>query len=357
MFSGAGGLDLGVEQAGFTVRACVEFVPERRRTLKLNQPKYMPKAVVVEDSGGDVTKLSTEAILERAGLKKGAVSLVFGGPPCQPFSKSAYWVPGRPENLLNDPRAAMLKEFARVVKEARPSAFLLENVFGLKYKTAKPALEALVVALKDAGYNVSEPTVLNAADYGVPQRRERTFVIGVIDGEKLHFPGPTHAPPKSVAAQVGSLKPYVTCQEAIGDLDDGTVGEGESVGGRWGHLLPEIPPGRNYLYYTSHEKHPKPVFEWRSRFWSFLLKLDPNEVSWTIQASPGPYIGPFHWRNRRLRISEIKRIQTFPDDYQLCGPKRTQWSQIGDAVPPLLGKAVAMSVREQLQLRHAIAAK
>jgi len=225
----------------------------------------------------------------------------------------------------------------------------------LKYKTAKPALEALVATLKEAGYNVSEPTVLNAANYGVPQRRERTFVIGVVDGGKLRFPESTHAPPKSVAVQVGSMKEYVTCKEAIGDLDDGTVSEDEKVKGKWGHLLLEIPAGRNYLYYTSHENHPKPIFGWRTRFWSFLLKLDPNDISWTIQANPGPYIGPFHWKNRRLRISEIKRLQTFPDDYQLHGPKRVQWAQVGDAVPPLLSKAVAAAVREQLALRRTVA--
>jgi len=319
--------------------------------LRGNQPRHFPQANIIEEKDGDVTQLSTDHILLAAELRSGEVDLVCGGPPCQPFSKSAYWVPGRLDSLLNDPRAAMLKEFSRIVKEAQPRAFLLENVFGLKYKTAKPALDALVESLREAGYRVTVPTVLNAADYGVPQRRERTFVMGARNGMKsspLVFPLATHGPPIKNTRLIVVLKDYVTCKEAIGDLDDGIVAEDEKVKGRWGHLLPEIPPGKNYLYYTEHENHPSPKFVWRSRFWSFLLKLDPNDVSWTIQASPGPYIGPFHWNNRRLRISEIKRLQTFPEDYQLSGTKREQWSQIGDAVPPRLAMAIGQAIRRQL---------
>jgi DNA (cytosine-5)-methyltransferase 1 len=359
LFSGAGGLDLGIERAGFTIRACIEKDPVRRETLRSNQPKYLPEAAIVDENGGDITRLTTETILSRAGLKRGDVDLVCGGPPCQPFSKSAYWVPGRLEALLDDPRAAMLKEFARVVKEAYPRAFLLENVFGLKYKTAKTALDALERALQEAGYKVTDPTVLYAADYGVPQRRERTFIIGIRDGvdaSKLRFPPPTHRPSGSLDGDLlGDLEPYVTCREAIGDVDSNIIEDSLRVGGKWGHLLPQIPPGKNYLYFTEHEKHPKPLFKWRSKFWSFLLKLDPDDISWTIQAQPGPYVGPFHWTNRRLTIAEIKRLQTFPDDYQFSGSKRVQWAQIGDAVPPRLAFVLGQAIRKQLvemELQH-----
>jgi DNA (cytosine-5)-methyltransferase 1 len=138
----------------------------------------------------------------------------------------------------------------------------------------------------------------------------------------------------------------VTTGEALGDLmerDDLAEPE-EAVNGRYGHLLPDIPPGDNYLFYTEKRGHAKPLFGWRKRYWSFLLKLDPNQPSPTIQAQPGPYVGPFHWLNRRLRIAEIKRLQTFPDDYELVGTRRSAQVQIGNAVPPMLAEQVARAL-------------
>jgi DNA (cytosine-5)-methyltransferase 1 len=113
-------------------------------------------------------------------------------------------------------------------------------------------------------------------------------------------------------------------------------------------LLPEIPPGRNYLHYTAHEGHPNPLFEWRSRYWTFLLKLDPDRPCPTIQGQPGPYVGPFHWDNRRLRIPELKRLQGFPDDYELDGNRREIQLQIGNSVPPPLARSVAQAILKQL---------
>src|SRR5205823_8904488 len=115
----------------------------------------------------------------------------------------------------------------------------------------------------------------------------------------------------------------------------------EHVNGRYGHLLPAIPPGDNYLFYTEKRGHSSPLFEWRSRYWSFLLKLDPLQPSPTIQAQPGPYVGPFHWENRRLRVGEIKRLFTFPDEFELVGTRVSVQAQLGNAVPPLLAETVA----------------
>lgn len=158
------------------------------------------------------------------------------------------------------------------------------------------------------------------------------------------MPQPTHTGPheRRIWASCGQL-PHVTTGEAIGDL----VGRkdlaepGESVEGKYGHLLPEIPPGDNYLFYTAKRGHSSPVFGWRKRYWSFLLKLDPDQPSPTIQAQPGPYVGPFHWTNRRLRGLEIKRLQTFPDHFVICGNRRSVQRQVGNAVPPLLGRRIA----------------
>ena len=102
----------------------------------------------------------------------------------------------------------------------------------------------------------------------------------------------------------------------------------------------QIPPGKNYFELTPRDGHPKPIFKTNKKFWSFLLKLDPFKPSWTVPAQPGPWVGPLHWANRRLRVPEIAAIQSFPEDYIFKGSRRSIQKQIGNAVPPLLGKAI-----------------
>ncbi len=116
-------------------------------------------------------------------------------------------------------------------------------------------------------------------------------------------------------------------------------------------VLAEIPPGGNYLHYTAHERHPEPLFEWRSRYWTFLLKLDPKRPSPTIQGQPGPYVGPFHWENRRLRTPELRRLQSFPDEFVFAGSRRDIQLQVGNSVPPPLALAVASRIRAQMAHR------
>ena len=116
------------------------------------------------------------------------------------------------------------------------------------------------------------------------------------------------------------------------------------AGSRHKDLLKEIPPGDNYLFFTDKRGHPKPQFKWRSRYWSFLLKLSPKRPSWTIQASHSNNMGPFHWKNRFLRINELKRIQTFDDDVIVLGSYKDQWRQIGNAVPPKLSNVFAKDI-------------
>ena len=142
----------------------------------------------------------------------------------------------------------------------------------------------------------------------------------------------------------------------IGDLEDldDLASPDEAVNGKYGHLLAEIPPGGNYLHYTEKLGHPEPLFRWRGRYWTFLLKLDPNRPASTIQSSPGPYVGPFHWSDRRLREIEVKRLQTFPDDYVVVAKNRRSWQhQLGNAVPPRLAEIVARPLAEALRARRA----
>jgi DNA (cytosine-5)-methyltransferase 1 len=229
-----------------------------------------------------------------------------------------------------------------VLSEARPRTFLLEEVFALAYRNHNARwLRLLLDTFAELGYKVRCETLL-AADYGVPQRRQRLIIVGSLDGEP-GFPERTHSGPHETRIWDASMPPHVTTGEAIGDLaerDDSAEPE-EVVGGKYGHLLPAIPPGDNYLFYTEKRGHPEPLFGWRKRYWNFLLKLDPGQPSPTIQAQPGPYVGPFHWDNRRLRLPEIKRLQTFPDDYALVGTRRSAQKQIGNAVPPALAEKIA----------------
>jgi DNA (cytosine-5)-methyltransferase 1 len=334
LFSGAGGLDLGVERAGYRVRASVELDRDASETLR----RSFPGSTVLER---DIRTLPAEEILAAANLARGDAALLVGGPPCTPFSKSGNWLEYKRKGL--DPEASLLDHYLRVLYGTLPVTFLLENVYGLAYRNHNaPWLEKLLVAARDLGYQVRY-RVLLAADYGVPQRRQRLFVLGSREDEP-GFPDPTHSGPHETRTSYDrALSAHVTTGEAIGDLEerDDLFEPEEVVNGKYGHLLPGIPPGDNYLFYTAKRGHPAPLFGWRKRFWSFLLKLSPDEPSPTIQAQPGPYVGPFHWRNRRLRLPEIKRLQTFPDDYEIVGSRRSAQVQIGNAVPPLLAEQIA----------------
>ncbi len=332
LFSGAGGLDAGLEQAGFRFLAAVETDPVRVETLKSN----MPHVRVMQQ---DVRRLSAAELLDTAGACRGELALVAGGPPCQPFSKAALWRGRREADL----RANLVLEFARVVSELSPFAFILENVPGLAGKLGRGIFDQFIAVISKSYRVVYD--IMDAAEYGVPQRRKRLIAVGIRRdlGVCPDLPKPTHGPRADTT--------FVTAGEAIGDLDDGCVKRDEVPQGKWGHLLSRIPPGMNYIWLT--EKHSsRPIFRYRSRYWSFLLKLHPELPSWTIPARPGPYTGPFHWRSRRLRIPEVKRLQSFPDSWTLAGSTREQWQQLGDATPPLLarrlGESLMIALKEAL---------
>ena len=195
----------------------------------------------------------------------------------------------------------------------------------------------------ELGYNITFK-VVNCANYGVPQTRKRFFCIGVKkELPEFVFPEETHADPDKNSEK----KPWITCGEVIGDFDFITDEEKEQRPGAKDYdLLCEIPAGDNYLYFTEKRGYPNPKFKWKSRYWTFLLKLTPDRPSWTIQASFSTNQGPFHWRNRFLRIEELKRIQTIPDEYELCGDFKEQWRQVGNAVPSDMAYVIASAIKE-----------
>jgi DNA (cytosine-5)-methyltransferase 1 len=344
LFSGAGGLDLGTEAAGFRTAAAVEINEDAADTMEKNFHDLV--SPVFRHSILDV---QTRELLRAAGLQgRERPELLVGGPPCTPFSKSGFWLEWKRAGL--DPDASLLQAYTRVLAEARPRAFILENVYALTYKNkaSQPAFKRLLEEIDAAGYQFRFG-VLNAADYGVPQLRPRLFVVGTPKGTRLpELPEPSHGGRWERRSTGGGELPHVTTGEALRGLVTAPEPE-EVLGGTWGHLLADIPPGDNYLHYTAERGHPHPVFKWRSRYWSFLLKLSPDRPSPTIQAQPGPNVGPFHWENRRLRVPEIRRLFTFPDDFALVGRRASVQAQIGNAVPPLLARRVAECVADAVR--------
>jgi DNA (cytosine-5)-methyltransferase 1 len=299
-----------------------------------------------------VEDVSTRTLLAAGRLKVGEADVLIGGPPCQPFSKSGYWSKGD-SGRLHDPRANTLAEFIRVLREAQPKTFLLENVSGLAYTGKEEGFRFLLdeIARINAAigtrYKVSAQ-ILNAAWYGVPQTRERIILVGSRDGRDFQFPRPYFYDSDAKQERLLSdAQPYRTAWDALAGLGRPDDVEETVMRGRWADLLPSIPEGANYLHHTDRGSG-LPLFGWRRRYWSFLLKLSKRRPAWTLTAQPGPSIGPFHWENRRLGRTELLRLQTFPHGYVVLGSLADAQRQIGNAVPSALAEVIAWEIRRQL---------
>jgi DNA (cytosine-5)-methyltransferase 1 len=341
LFTGAGGLDLGFEAAGFEVAAAVEMDAEAVTTLRKNRDW-----TVIDR---DIHTVTSKEMLGAGALGAGEADALIGGPPCQPFSKSGYWASG--DTLrLDDPRAGTMAAYLRVLRDTLPATFFLENVPGLAYRGKSEGIELVRRTVErinqECGTDYSLAVAqLNAAHYGVPQMRERVIVVGARDGSVFSFPKPTYVDAEK-CSELLETEPYTTAWDAIGDLEDDDRPD-LAVRGKWADLLPSIPEGENYLWHTDRGGG-EPLFGWRRRYWSFLLKLSKRRPSWTIQAQPGPAIGPFHWKSRRLSPRELCRLQTFPDDYSINGGISAVQRQLGNAVPAALAEVIAREMRRQL---------
>lgn len=331
LFSGGGGLDIGFHEAGYEIVGCVEIVEQFCETLRKNcqKGKFLDENTIIccEDIRQfDATRFADSGI-----------ECVIGGPPCQPFSAAGRRA-GGVLGVQSD-KGMLFESYCHVLSIVKPKVFIFENVYGLTGANRGGAWNEIYTAFTDLGYTISAD-ILDAADYGVPQHRERLILVGCRDGE-FRFPMPTHGPDSL------SGKKLVSIYDAIKDLqhpDD----LGEDIGGLYGHLLPLVPEGLNYSFFTKEMGYPQPLFAWRSKFHDFLHKADRNEPSRTLKAQPGKFTGPFHWNNRHFTINELKRIQSFPDDYELTGNQGQVMMQIGNSVPPRLAEVLAVSVKEQL---------
>lgn len=344
LFSGAGGIDYGLEAAGLETAVALEMDHDCCATLRSSRPGW----AVIED---DIMNVPSDAILDVGGLRAGEAALLVGGPPCQPFSKAGYW--SRGDSLrLDDPRANTLSAYMRVLEDTLPAAFLLENVEGLAYEGKDEGLQFLLDRVAKINRRTKShyaPVIakLNFAEYGVPQLRERVVVVAARDGTPFRFPAPTHAETSQAGLLPGlGLERFRTAWDALADVRP-DPSEDLAVRGKWADLLPSIPEGSNYLHHTDRGGG-MPLFGWRRRFWTFLLKLAKAKPSWTLQAQPGPAVGPFHWESRRLSMRELCRLQTFPDDVVITGGRTAVQRQVGNAVPSLVAEVLGRAMRTQL---------
>jgi len=332
LFAGAGGLDIGFHQAGYNILGCVEIEEKYCRTLEENRKlgTYISQETNIHNI--DIRDFDVSPYLSKK------IDCIIGGPPCQTFSSAGRRAGG--VIGTDDERGQLYAAYCKILYCLKPKVFVFENVYGLRGANGgKPWLE-IQRAFAENGYTL-HAEVIDAADYGVPQHRERLIMIGARKN-LFRFPLPTVGPDSPSGA------PLVSAESAILDLQKPGEKYGKGLGGMYGHLLPDVPEGLNYSYFTAEMGHPEPVFAWRSKFHDLLYKASRKEPCRTLKANPGKFTGPFHWKNRHFTLAELKRLQTFPDDYEIVGTYTQVVEQIGNSVPPLLAKIIAESVKEQI---------
>lgn len=328
LFSGGGGLDIAFHDAGFDIIQMIEVETKYVKTLEKNSitgkllENSQPTCIDIKDYFPD-TDLQ--------------IDFIIGGPPCQSFSAAGRRAAG--VSGTSDSRGTLFEEYVRLLKTLQPKGFLFENVYGIIGAQKGQDWQAIQDAFKNAGYKIYF-RILDAADYGVPQHRERLFIVGLKEGNYL-FPYPTHGPDSP------GKEPFITAEDALIGVDTSGLIE-QGLNGKYGHLLNDIPPGLNYSFYTEEMGHPNPVFSWRSKFSDFLYKADPKMPVRTIKAQGGQYTGPFNWENRKFTVAELKRLQTIPDAYEIVGNRQVCIEQIGNSVPPQLGRILALSILDSV---------
>ena len=328
LFTGAGGLDIGAEKAGLDIQVCVELDKDSCDTLRYN--KNFSGKVILEE---DVSTLNYKKILDYIPDRCGKKLVVIGGPPCQPFSKNAYWIKNKNRDVNSDSRN-LITEFMQCVEAVKADAFILENVESMLHPTNKHMVEYIKKWTASKQFDL-KMFLANSADFGVPQKRKRLFFFGLKTKKWLSDdPPPTHMSSKS-----GQLFQDLPCHLGVGSFIESFRDEKYfepyevASAGTYYNELVNVKPGENYLSLSKSNDYKGRTFKSGSRFWNFLHKLHPDKPSITITAQVGPWVGPFHWENRRLRVPEIAAIQTFPSNYKFSGNRRSIQRQIGNAVP------------------------
>lgn len=332
LFSGAMGLDLGLEKAGIQIKLCQDFDESCYKTMLINNKPAMT---------GDIREIDSSTILEASGLKKGEVFLLCGGPPCQPFSTAGKRLG------INDPRGSLFMDYVRMVNEIRPRFFVFENVKGLTSiavdKDGEPGevLNIILAEFQKIGYKTVH-AVLDAVHYGVPQFRERLIILGSRDHEDIYLPAPTHFQ----RHQLPGMR-WRTLGEVIKDLEN-NPGPCTNFSEERLKYLRLVPEGGNW---RDLPKEIQPIAmggAWESGGGKvgFYRRLSYAQPSPTVVTSPVQKATMMchPTKDRPLSVKEYARIQQFPDDWKIEGTISNQYKQIGNAVPVGLAEAIGKAL-------------
>ncbi len=351
LFCGAGGMSCGFKMAGYDIIGGVDFEPSAIKTHETNFPKSISFC-------GDIRDFTNEMIDKQF---PNGVDVIIGGPPCQGFSCANM----QQKDIKDDPRNRLFMEFIRFVEKLKPKAFMIENVRGILTKDGGFAKKTIYRLMEEAGYTVNS-SILKASDFGVPQNRVRAIFVGVRNDLNTVF-------------DFNKLKkkPLVTVKEAIGDLYclEPYVVENSDLD-TFAYVSKPITDFQKTVFTTSGEIHnhrihyPKEIVQkrmsyvpqggnWKdvpSELWdtqrdnrhsSAYRRLEENTVSVTIDTGHMNYFHPIFSRVPTVR--ESARIQSFPDDFIFEGNVGSQLKQVGNAVPPLLARAIAEEIKNILQ--------
>ncbi len=353
LFCGAGGLSEGFRQAGFHVLAGQDFDDQAGATFA----KTHPEATFI---GGPIQDVTPQQLLKAAGKKRGEIDVIVGGPPCQGYSVYNH------QRGDSDPRAGLFREYLRIVKGIKPRWLVMENVTGITSIAGGKIVDEIFSGMESLGYRV-EMKVLKAEEFGVPQERRRVFFIATRTDAPIIFPEPTHRP---------GLLPFVTVWDAISDLPklangdkpeprgyakqpqngyqvllrgDCTVVQNHTAprlsqinedrmrhippGGSWRDIPRELLPAG--MLKAKRSDHTKRYGRPRKTDLACTI-LTKCDVHW------GAFIHPV--QDRALTVREAARLQSFPDFFTFQGSRTEQYVQVGNAVPPLLGKRVGESL-------------
>ncbi len=338
LFSGAGGFSCGLEMAGLNCLLGVDFEESAVETFAQNHPRSEALCIPIQ-------KLTNQKLAKLLGKNK--VNLIVGGPPCQGFSTVG---PGDP----NDERNQLFREFYRIVKYLKPEFVVIENVTGLLAKKNEKTLLNIFKLFKKIGYSI-DARVLESHHYGVPEKRRRTIIIGSRINKSIEFPKITFD---------GETSPFQTVGDALRDIKDQN---GKSYNHDLAAAKPKneldlerikcIPTGKSIRYPEDEKKYFKTKklklgIDWKSTREGRLrqakyFRLDRKKPSPTIMTHRHTYFHPT--QNRYLTQREAARLQSFPNDFVFCGPLSKQWRQIGNAVPPLMAKAIGEALKSMVQ--------
>lgn len=378
LFTGAGGMDIGLEEAGFTTAACVEYDSDCRETLRKNRPSWKlfeeplkndGKGGWIERVPGDIRDVDVDELLEFAGLKKGEAALVVGGAPCQPFSNI-----GKKLGASDEKNGDLFLEFVRIVKGVSPHAFIFENVVGITQKRHSSVIDYMLEKFRGLGYGLSH-TVLNAANYGVPQRRERFFIIGIKGVDKPAFPLPSHFKSKEhfdgfnkrLDKPIPTMEnEWVSVKDAFAQIPVTSQLRSDYKVMKVSQVVKDrmklIGQGKNFKVLPL-EMRPDCWKNGKHQGNDTFGRIVEDLPSCTIRTAAynpakGQYIHPTE--DRGLNTIEMATLQSFPQEWRFhCshGKPLTLVSggkQIGNAVPPALAKAIANAILIQMENIKAI---